>query len=400
MRAEIVSIGSELLLGQIVDTNAAFIARQLAALGIDLFQKTTVGDNLSRVAAALEAALGRAEIVITTGGLGPTEDDVTREAVAKATGRELEFHPELLDQIEAFFRARGLPLSPSNRRQAFIPRGAVPLPNPVGTAPCFILEEGDRTLTVLPGVPREMEYLLRTGVLPHLRSRYGLQAAIVSRLVRVAGLGESRVGELLADLMAKGANPTVGTMAHPGQIDVRIAAKAADEAAARALIAPVEAEICARLGDTVFGKDGESLEGAVAAQLDALGRTLGLVEVGTGGLVSERLTSVPGMPQRLESVVASLEGARRRLDAPPGSSAADLARAIRAWAGTDVGAAVVMEAAEGEGPNPVYPTRVGVATAQGASEVEHRPGGDLRQVRLRAVVLALDGLRRALSRPA
>ena len=400
MRAEIVSIGSELLLGQIVDTNAAFIARQLAALGIDLFQKTTVGDNLSRVATALEAALRRAEIVITTGGLGPTEDDVTREAVAKATGRELEFHPELLDQIEAFFRARGLPLSPSNRRQAFIPRGAVPLPNPVGTAPCFILEEGDRTLTVLPGVPREMEYLLRTGVLPHLRSRYGLQAAIVSRLVRVAGLGESRVGELLADLMAKGANPTVGTMAHPGQVDVRIAAKAADEAAARALIAPVEAEVCARLGDTVFGRDGESLEGAVAAQLDALGRTLGLVEVGTGGLVSERLTSVPGMAQRLESVVASEEGARRRLDAPSGSSAADLARAVRAWAGTDVGAAIVMEAAEGEGPNPVYPTRIGVATAQGASEVEHRPGGDLRQVRLRAVVLALDGLRRALSGPA
>ena len=397
MRAEIVSVGSELLLGQIVDTNAAFIARQLAALGVDLFQKTTVGDNLSRVAAALEAALGRAEVVITTGGLGPTEDDVTREAVAMATGRELEFHPALLHQIEAFFQARGLPLSPSNRKQAYIPRGAVPLPNPVGTAPCFIVEEGDRTLAVLPGVPREMEYLLRTGVLPHVRARYGLQAAIVSRLVRVAGLGESRVGELLADLMAKGANPTIGTMAHPGQVDVRIAAKAADEAAARALIAPVEAEICARLGDTVFGVDGESLEGAVAGQLDAVGRTLGLVEVGTGGLVSERLTSVPGMAHRLESVVASLEGARRRLDAPSGS-AADLARAVRAWAGTDVGAAVVMEAAEGEGPNPVYPTRIGVATAHEATEVQHRPGGDLRQVRLRAVVLALDGLRRALSK--
>jgi nicotinamide-nucleotide amidase len=397
MRAEIVSVGSELLLGQIVDTNAAFIARQLAALGVDLFQKTTVGDNLSRVAAAMEAALGRAEVVITTGGLGPTEDDVTREAVAKATGRELEFHPELLDQIEAFFRARGLPLSPSNRKQAYIPRGAVPLPNPVGTAPCFIVEEGDRMLAVLPGVPREMEYLLRTGVLPHVRARYGLQAAIVSRLVRVTGLGESRVGELLADLMARGANPTIGTMAHPGQVDVRIAAKAADEAAARALIAPVEAEICARLGDTVFGMDGESLEGAVAGQLDAVGQTLGLVEVGTGGLVSERLTSVPGMAHRLESVVASLDGARRRLDAPSGS-AADLARAVRAWAGTDVGAAVVMEAAEGEGPNPVYPTRIGVATAHEATEVEHRPGGDLRQVRLRAVVLALDGLRRALSK--
>ena len=297
MRAEIVSVGSELLLGQIVDTNAAHIARQLAVLGLDLFHKTTVGDNLGRVAAALETALERADVVFTTGGLGPTEDDVTREAVAVATGRELEFHQDLLDQIEAFFRARGLPLSPSNRKQAYIPRGAIPMPNPVGTAPCFIVEEGERTLIVLPGVPREMEYLLRTAALPHVRARYGLQAAIVSRLVRVAGLGESRVGELLADLMAKGANPTIGTMAHPGQVDVRIAAKAVDEATARALIAPVEAEICARLGDTVFGMDAESLEGAVAARLAEQGRTLALLEVGTGGLVSERLTSVHGMAE-------------------------------------------------------------------------------------------------------
>jgi competence/damage-inducible protein CinA-like protein len=396
MRAEIVSVGSELLLGQIVDTNAAFIARQLAVLGLDLFHKATVGDNLGRVATALETALGRADVVITTGGLGPTEDDVTREAVARATGRELEFHPELLDQIEAFFRARGLPLSPSNRKQAYIPRGAIPMPNPVGTAPCFILEEGSRTLIVLPGVPREMEYLLRTAALPHVRSRYGLQAAIVSRLVRVAGLGESRVGELLADLMAKGANPTVGTMAHPGQVDVRIAAKAPDEAAARALIAPLEAEISARLGDTVFGRDGDTLEGAVAARLSEQGRTLGLVEIGTGGVVSERLTSEPGMGDRLESLVTSLGGAQRRLGVSS-ASAADLARGIRTWAGTDVGAAVVMAGAEGEGPNPVYPTRLGVATAERATEVQHRPGGDLRQVRLRAVVLVLDGLRRALA---
>jgi nicotinamide-nucleotide amidase len=272
------------------------------------------------------------------------------------------------------------------------------VPNPVGTAPCFIVEEGDRTLIVLPGVPREMEHLLLTRALPHVRARYGLQAAIVSRLVRVAGLGESRVGELLADLMAKGANPTVGTMAHPGQVDVRIAAKGTDEAAARALIAPVEADIRSRLGDTVFGVDRESLEGVVAARLAERGQRLALVEVGTGGLVSERLTSVPGAAARLESLVASLESVQRRLATPSGS-AADLARAIRTWAGTEVGAAVVMEAAEGDGPNPVHPTRIGVATATRASEVEHRPGGDLRQVRLRALVLALDSLRRALPGP-
>jgi nicotinamide mononucleotide (NMN) deamidase PncC len=320
---------------------------------------------------------------------------VTREAVARATGRALVFHPDLLGDIERFFRARGLPLSPSNRKQAYIPRGAIPMPNPVGTAPCFIVEDGDRTLIVLPGVPREMEHLLLSRALPHLRARYGLQAAIVSRLVRVAGLGESRVGELLADLMAKGTNPTVGTMAHPGQVDVRIAAKGSDEAAARALIAPVEAEVRSRLGDAVFGTDRESLEGVVAARLADPVRTLGLVEVGTGGIVAERLTSVPEMAGRLESLVSSLAMAQRRLGTSS-DSAAELARAVRVWAGTDIGAAVVMAAAEDDGPNPVYPTRIGVATAETVGEVQHRPGGDLRQVRLRAMILALDGLRRAL----
>jgi nicotinamide-nucleotide amidase len=196
--------------------------------------------------------------------------------------------------------------------------------------------------------------------------------------------------------MAKGANPTVGTMAHPGQVDVRIAAKGSDEAAARALIAPVEALVRSRLGDTVFGTDGESLEGVVGARLAARGQRLGLVEVGTGGLVSERLTSVAGLAGRLESLVATLEAAQGRLGVSS-SSAAELARAVRTWAGTDVGSAVVMAAAEGEGPNPVHPTRIGVATAEGASEVEHRPGGDLRQARIRATILALDGLRRALA---
>jgi nicotinamide-nucleotide amidase len=236
---------------------------------------------------------------------------------------------------------------------------------------------------------------LLSRALPHLRARYGLQAAIVSRLIRVAGLGESRVGELLGDLMAKGTNPTVGTMAHPGQVDVRIAAKAPDEAAARALIAPVEAEVCLRLGDTVFGTDRETLEGVVAARLAEGDRTLGLVEVGTGGIVAERLTSVPGMAARLESLVATLETAQRRLGTPS-ESAAELAQAARIWAGTDVGAAVLMGGAEDNGPNPVHPTRIGVATADTVGEVQHRPGGDLRQVRLRALILTLDGLRRAL----
>ncbi len=398
VRAEIVSIGSELLLGQIVDTNAAVIARHFAALGLDLFQKVTVGDNLGRVTSALETALARAEVVVTTGGLGPTEDDVTREAVARATGRDLVFQPQLFDEIEGFFRARGLVASPSNRRQAYIPAGALPVPNPVGTAPCFILEDGGRTLAVLPGVPREMEYLLTTRVIPHLRSRYRGEGVIVSRLLRVVGLGESRVGEILADFMAKGANPTVGTMAHPGQVDVRIAAKATDEGAARALIAPVEATVRARLGEAVFGTDGDTLEGVVAARLIGANRRLALLEVGTGGLIAERLTGVPGAQDRVEAMVASLPRARQHLHAPA-ATIAGLAEAVRAWAAADVGAAVVIGAAEAPGPNPVYPTRTAVATGEATTEAGHRPGGDLRQVRLRAQLLLLDHLRRALAPP-
>lgn len=396
MRAEIVSIGSELLLGQIVDTNAAFIARHLAAIGLDLFHKVTVGDNLGRVAEALATALGRAEVVITTGGLGPTADDVTREAAAQATGRELVFVPELMSQIEAFFRARGFPPSPSNRKQAYIPRGAVPLPNPVGTAPCFIVEEGDRALISLPGVPREMEHLLLTRVIPYLRERYDLRGAIVWRILRVCGLGESRVGEILGDYMAGGANPTVGTMAHLGQVDVRIAAKAADEAAARVLIAPVEAEIRRRLGDLVFGVDGDTLEGVVAAGLAARAWTLALLEAGTGGLVAERLTAVPGAGDRVHALVTGSEAAARRLGLADGSTG-ELAQAVREWAKSDLGAAAVIGPPEGEGPSLIHPTRIGVASRGHAAQHDYRFGGDLRQVRIRASVMTLDLLRRALA---
>jgi len=394
MHAEIVSIGSELLLGQIVDTNAAFIARHLAAIGLDLFHKVTVGDNLGRAAEALETALGRAHVVITTGGLGPTGDDVTRDAAAQAMRRDLVLVPELLTQIEAFFRARGFRLSPSNRKQAYIPRGAVPLPNPVGTAPCFIVEQGDRALISLPGVPREMEHLLLTQVIPYLRERYHLRGTIAFRILRVCGLGESRVGEIVGDFMADGSNPTVGTMAHLGQVDVRIAAKGTDEAA-RALITPVEAEIRARLGDVVFGVDGETLEGVVAAGLVARDWTLTLLEAGTGGLVAERLTAVAGASDRVYALVAPDEAAARRLGVADGSTG-DLARAAREWGKTDLGVAAVIGLPEGEGPNPIWPTRVGVATSTGVTLHDYRFGGELRQVRILAQVMTLDRLRRVL----
>lgn len=398
MQAEIVSIGSELLLGQIVDTNAARIARHLAAIGLDLFYKTTVGDNLTRATAVLRAALDRSDVVITTGGLGPTADDITREAVAQATGHPLVFVPELFRQIEAFFRARGFTLSPSNRRQAFIPEGAIPVENPVGTAPAFIVEVNAKALIALPGVPREMEHLLLSRVIPYLRERYGLKALIVSRILRVVGLGEGRVGELLSDLMERGANPTVGTMAHLGQVDIRIAAKAESEREAEALIAPVEADIRGRLGDLIFGVDGETLEGIVAERLQAGDLRLALLEVGTGGLVAERLTGVAAAQPRVQGLVFGTAEAVRGLDVQPSASAPELAEAVRRWAQADLGAAVRLGPPEDSGDGPIYPATVAVASAQGTEAREFRFGGDLGQVRIRATIMTLDRLRRALGR--
>ncbi len=396
MRAEIISIGSELLLGQIVDTNAAFIARHLAGVGLDLYHKVTVGDNLARAAEAMGVALRRAEVVITTGGLGPTADDVTREAAAEATGHELVFMPRLLDEIEMFFRSRGFSLSPSNRRQAYIPSGAMPLSNPVGTAPCFIVEVGERALVSLPGVPREMEHLLLTQVMPYLRERFRPTGLIVSRILRVSGLGESRVGETLGDYMTGGTNPTVGTMAHLGQVDVRIAAKAPDETAARGLIAPVEAEIRRRLGNRVFGADDETLEGVVATGLVARDWTLALLEAGTGGLVAERLTAVPALGERVQALVAGGEAAQRQLKVADASPAA-VAQAVRDWGRSNIAAAVMIDSPQGQAPGLIYPTGIGVATAESQVEQAYRFGGELRQVRVRACVMTLDLLRLTLT---
>ncbi|MBN1138014.1 MAG: competence/damage-inducible protein A, partial [Anaerolineae bacterium] len=209
MRAEIVSTGTELLLGQIDDTNATYLARQLRDLGIDLFFRTTVGDNELRIAQALDLALSRADVAITTGGLGPTVDDVTREAVARVTGRPLAMHPELLAQIEAFFARFGSHMTDNNRRQACLPEGCIPIENPVGTAPAFIVEDEKGTIITLPGVPHEMRTLMENAVAPYLQKRLGRTEAIVTRVLRTVAIGESRIDQAIADLETS-SNPTVG----------------------------------------------------------------------------------------------------------------------------------------------------------------------------------------------
>lgn len=294
MNAEIITSGTELLLGDTVDTNSAYIARALRDIGVNVYFKTSVGDNVERMALVLQQGLSRSDLVITTGGLGPTVDDVTREAVARATGRALALYPECLAQIEAIFARWGRVVGENNRRQAHLPGGAIPIQNPVGTAPGFILETEEGTVIALPGVPREMERLMQEAVLPYLRGRIGADGLIIkAKVLRTVGLGESWIDERI-DAQMRSPNPTVGLAAHSGIVDIRIVARAADEATTDTMIADMEAQVRAALGDDgIFGAGVDRLELVTAELLARAEVKLALVESATGGEVARLLCSSP-----------------------------------------------------------------------------------------------------------
>ncbi len=292
MNAEIVATGTELLLGELVDTNSAYIARRLREIGVNVYFKTTVGDNLERIARVLDIALSRADVVITTGGLGPTVDDVTREAVARVTGCPLELDERQLGRIEAMFARWGRQMGANNRRQAYLPHGCIPIDNPVGTAPGSIVETPRGTIISIPGVPREMEYLMEHAVLPYLRSRLAKSEVIIAKVLRTVGIGESAIDEQLDDLMHL-SNPTVGLAAHSGQTDIRITAKADSEAIAQEMIAKIEAQVRARLGEYIYGEGQETVEEVTARLLARRGWRVAMVEGNTRGSVARRLATTP-----------------------------------------------------------------------------------------------------------
>jgi nicotinamide-nucleotide amidase len=287
MHAEIVMIGTELLLGEIVDTNANRFAKALCEIGLDLYYKTTVGDNETRITEVLNLALDRSDVIITSGGIGPTVDDVTRQAVANATGRKLIYSTDLEAQIAARFRSFGRKMAENNKRQAYIPEGAVPLSNPVGTAPCYLSEDirGRGVVISLPGVPRELEYMLSKKVIPLLVERMGGAQATQIRILRTCAVGESNVDRVIGDLMTA-KNPTIGLAAHAGQTDVRITAKAATEAEADTLIAPLETEVRQRLGVAVYGVEKETVPEVIGQLLSNKNLKLGAIDTLTGGLLT------------------------------------------------------------------------------------------------------------------
>ena len=411
MNAEIVAIGTELLLGQIVDTNAAYMAEELNKIGVGVLYKSTVGDNAGRMREVLSRALERADVVLTCGGLGPTEDDLTREIAAQVTGRSLVLHPELLAQIQQIFTQRHMPFTENNKQQANIPEGAIPIENPQGTAPGYIIETEQGILISLPGVPREMKYLMQATVLSYLRRKLGKFQIITSRVLKLCGIGESTVDYAIRDLIQRSSNPTIGLLAHVGQIDIRITAKAdsADEAAQR--IGELEAKVRDRLAGQIFGVDQETQESVLGSILEERQLSLAVAETNTGGHISQRLISVPGIDAVFRGgvVLTDCESCRRLLslaeDALDAHDLINLETAKRlAWAVKDrcgatlgLGIAGYRESREGQIIDPAVPSFLAIHTAEGEYITkDYYISGPPDVIQTRVTTIALEMLRRTI----
>ncbi len=414
MKVEVLAVGTELLLGQIADTNGAWLGEQLALAGVDSHFHQVVGDNLDRIVLALRTALARADGVVVTGGLGPTHDDITREAIAEVMQVPLRRDPEIAGRIEALFASRGREMPASNLRQAEVPQGATPIEQRTGTAPGLVCPVGGKVIYALPGVPYELTEMFTRGVLPDLRRRLassGSTGVIASRVLRTWGLSESALGERLAERVAAldeaGGNPSLALQASGIEgIKVRITVKATDPQSASAILAAEEAEVRAVVGAEVFGVDAETMELAVSRMLLERHLTLGLAESLTGGLVACRLVAVPGASAWFRGSVVSYapEVKWNLLGVPAGpvvTEAAAEAMAVGAAnaLGADVGLALTGVAGpdelEGHAPGTVI---VGLVLPGEPPSSRHlRLPGDRERVRQMAVISALDLVRRALA---
>jgi len=351
LKAEIVSVGTELLLGEIVDTNASTLSQKLAELGIDVHYRHTVGDNHTRLTEVIATALGRADIIILTGGLGPTEDDLTREAIAAATGQPLVRVPESEQRLREFFAARNRPLADSNLKQADAPMGAVHLENVCGTAPGIFMRWQGRLIFAAPGPPTEMREMAQRSILPILRQELGETDQLFTRSLQLMDIGESQVADILGDIISAQTDPTLALYAAPANVRIRMATKAPDEATAEAKFAPVEARIRELLGNHVFGLDSQTMAEVVEQLLRERRQTLAVAESCTGGLLASRITDISGASEVfLAGVVAyaneaktSLLGVPAEIIAQHGAVSEECARAmaegVRRVAGADYGLA-------------------------------------------------------------
>ena len=408
LRCDVVAVGTELLLGQITDTNSAHIGEQLALSGIDSLRQVKVGDNLRRIVDELRLALSYADAVIVCGGLGPTHDDITREAIAEVMGAELVLDDEVAERIREMFASRGRHMPENNLRQAMVPVGATVIAQTRGTAPGLICPVGDKVVYATPGVPHELYDMLQRAVLPDLRARSGDTAAIVSRVLRTWGESESGLNERLASLIEQldaVGTPTLAFLASGWEgLKVRLTAKAASPVEASAILAPWEAEVRAELGGLVFGADDDTMESVVLDLLRQRGLTLGLAESVTGGLVAARLTAIAGASDVLRGSVVSYATEVKRdvlaVGAPmvvSPEAALEMAEAAQRVLRADVGLGLtgVAGPAEQEG-QPVGTLHIGLAIGEARETVALRLPGQREQMRQFSVISSLDLLRRRL----
>jgi len=359
MIAEILCVGTELLLGDIVNTNAAYAARELAAIGINVYFQSVVGDNPARLKQALALALSRSDLVVMTGGLGPTYDDLTKETVAEAFGLPMELHQPSLDAIASYFKRTNRVMTKNNEKQAWMPKGAHVFVNNYGTAPGLAVEKDGKRVVLLPGPPREMEPMFSEEVVPYLKALS--DTVLVSHVIHIFGMGESSVEDKLKEYMIAHTNPTVAPYAKEGEVQLRVTAGAKSEAEADAMIWPVIEEIKAVLGDVIYGIDVGSLQAALVQQLLEKNRIVATAESCTAGLVSKRITEISGSSSVFECGIVSyannikrdiLGVAQETLDAYGAVSeqtVREMARGVRKLSGADIGVAISGIAGPGGG---------------------------------------------------
>ena len=412
MIVEIVSTGTELLLGQIVNTNAPYLARKLNELGFDAVYQTTVGDNRRRMASVFSIALDRADIVITSGGLGPTQGDITKEVSAELLGRDLNLHEPSVEHIQAFFKRRHLTMTNNNLRQAMMPTGAIVVTNHRGTAPGVIIEHDKKTISHLPGPPAELELMFENSILPYLTNRFGGQGIIVSKVLRTFGIGESILEERIRHFILAQKNPTIALLARSGEIHVRLTAKADSEDTARALIAELEASLREHIEEYIFGMDEQSLEQVVGEELHRRGLTVALAESCTGGGATAKLTDVPGSSAYLIGSIVCYDnriktefvGVTPTLLQEHGAvsqqTAAAMAQGIRDRFATDIGVGITGIAGPGGGSaeKPVGLVYLAIAGPQGVIVEEEHFSGQRSAIKTRTVNSSLDLLRRYLQK--
>ena len=404
MKAEIIAVGTEILVGDIVNTNASFLSRELFSLGIDMYYQTVVGDNPGSLKESIRLAFSRADLVIFSGGLGPTEDDLTKETVAEYFGKELVFHPEISEKIKCYLKGRA-PMS--NEKQAYIPGGAKILDNKWGTAPGIIIEAEGKTAILLPGPPRELEPMFAECVAPYLKEKSGY--AMSEKVLRLFGIGEAKVGELVSDLM-QGANPTLAPYAKEGEVTLRIAAKAETLEAAESIIAPCEAEIRRRLGEYIYSTGEKGMAQTVGELLIEKGLSIACAESCTAGRLTAALGDVSGISAVLsESIVTYSNEAKMKYLGVSGvtlgaygavsrETAEEMAKGIAKKAGADIGVSITGIAGPGGGTaeKPVGLVYVGLCYRGEVTSLQLNLHGNRDRVRNSAVLHALNAVRKKM----